>query len=504
MQYPNLVEVSWHRGMLPNFLWLSLMLGRRGDFRTIRHALAVLEAFVDDEAEIVLDGRMTSFDAVPESRRAEARDRLQREVPQATPEHFGHVLGLFKDAPGSWLYEGRAELANPDTARALALLRSIVGDLRDKQGRAATQVRVAAYVRWLLAGKTTVQRGSVFELLVRYPRGVSSEERGMVESAVRAAWMALGASGAMDAETERQWSTSFWAQCRKLTPCRARPRKDDLVMAEAQEDGPLDPEPAVQASEMRRLLESLETLGDALWNVQLGLTRDPNEDERPAVLLGLASRMYRQMADFLERPSAWAHGTSELHTRPLVETRIVSAWLVKRDDPTIFAGYIEHGLGKLKLLRDHINNDVGPNPDPEVAEMLKALDARVNVERDEWFQPVNVGAFSDVSIRRMAEEVNLKREYDLAYAPLSSSNHGEWAAVRDDDTVLCEEVLHGGHRVGRFEASSRTLGPEPAMFAFSLARDGITAIFEHLGADVAAQFEPVAHALTAALYEHDD
>jgi hypothetical protein len=135
-------------------------------------------------------------------------------------------------------------------------------------------------------------------------------------------------------------------------------------------------------------------------------------------------------------------------------------------------------------------------------EMLEHFDRRVNLETEEWSQSVNLGAaFTDVSQRGMAIQAGLKREYDLSYAPLSAENHGDWSSVRDSDTVLCAEPLHGAHRVGRFGKPSRTLRPEPVFAALSLARDGICDVFDHYGRDVRQDFDPVEQALSHAVYE---
>jgi len=118
--------------------------------------------------------------------------------------------------------------------------------------------------------------------------------------------------------------------------------------------------------------------------------------------------------------------------------------------------------------------------------MLEGLDQRVNLERDEAFQPVQLGAFADTSPRTMAIEAGLKREYDLSYAPLSSSNHGEWPTVRDNDILICDEPLHRDHRVGAFRPPSRTVSASFAFSAFELARDGITQVFAHYERDVSS------------------
>ena len=64
---------------------------------------------------------------------------------------------------------------------------------------------------------------------------------------------------------------------------------------------------------------------------------------------------------------------------------------------------------------------------------------------------------------------------------------------------MCREPLQGGHRLGAFMPSSRTLGPIAPMTAFQYARDGIAAIFDHLGMEVEDKFEPLERALRTAV-----
>jgi hypothetical protein len=279
---------------------------------------------------------------------------------------------------------------------------------------------------------------------------------------------------------------------------------DRRVPMDTTEDGPLDPEPLMHLSEISALLEALDELGRALREAQEGAIKDAAADEGSAVLLGLASRLFRLAHDFLERPSAWAPSTAPLHLRAILDTRIISAWLTVRNDPELFAAYREHGLGRLKLLREHVVADLGEDLDDEARGFVDHLDQRVNLEVDELWQSVNLGSFANKSIRDMAIEAGLKREYDLAYAPYSSVNHAEWPAVRENDTVVCAEPLHAGHRVGAFMPSGRTIGPAPAMSAYRYVRDGICEIFGHFGIDVGSHFKPVEQALRRALYRNDD
>ncbi len=503
MQFAPLTEQSWHNDMLPDFLWVALMLGQRSDWKAAYSALDVLDRFVP-EGPRVLDGRITSFALVPNEQRSAAREALCREAPHALPSAFGHVLGLYPDCPARWLYADWLEHHEPEAEIGLPLIRSLVHQHTDKRGVSETRLRMVAIARRVVHGKISHTGTGAFALAPRYPTGLTESEQAHVESIMRAAWASINGADVERHSEVADWPREFWRHNRELVRCSIPDQPEREVIDMGQKDGPVHAEPSMLLSEMRAVLTALDALGEKLRRVQLDAQREPQADEGTVVLFGLASRLYRLLYAFIERPSAWAPATAFLHLRPILDARILSAWLMHRNDPIIIAAYREHGLGRLKLLRAHIEADLGEGPDAEAREMLDSLDARVNLERDEWAQPVNLGSFADVTVRQMAIETNLKREYDLGYAPYSSESHGEWTTVRDNDTVVCNEPLHRGHRVGTFGAPSHTVGPQPVVAAFDFVRDGISAVFEHLGLDVEADFEPLDDALHAALYEAPD
>ncbi len=363
---------------------------------------------------------------------------------------------------------------------------------------------MAAISRLVTHRKLTHTGDSVMQMVPRYPNGLSEPDQRVVESVMRAAWGTMFGIEVEQDDSALVWARAFWQRNRELACCEFRVSESENPVSEDATDGPVDPEPVMQLSELRTLLGVVRILGDRLRESQLGAFATPREDDGTAVLFGMASRMYRLLVDFLDRPSSWAPATASYYLRPLVETRIVSAWLTKRNDPALVAAYREHGMGNLKLLRDHIKADFGDEPDDEARGFLEHVDSRVNLELDEWAQPVNVGAFTNTTVRQMAIECDLKRIYDLSFVPLSSENHGEWPSVRENDTTLCTEPVHGGHRIGAFESSARNIGPQAVWSALEIAEEGITSIFDHYGLDVSGEFTPVWDAFRTAMYVTED
>jgi hypothetical protein len=494
---------SWHRETLPDFLWIALMLGRRSAWAQVRRPLDILDQFVP-EGPRFLDGRLTTFALVPEERRRDAVLAVRDQTPFALPELFGQALLMFPSCPARWLYEGWLAIDEAKRDDAIGLVRSLIAENADKAGVPSTRLRFAAFGRRVRHGKFSHTGEYPLNLFPNYPHNLPKAQHAVVESTLRAMYGALAGQEADEHPEVDEWPRAFWARCRELLPCRVAAEREEIAVPDGP-DGPVDPEPLTHLSEIVAVLRALEDLGTGLQQAQQGVVSDPENDEGVAVLLGFASRIYRLAYDLIERPSAWAGGVATLHLRPLIDARITSAWLALRNDRQIFGAYREHGIGRLKLLREHVKADMADAlDDATAARFLEHLDQAVNLEIDEGFQPINLGSFTDVSTRDMAVETKLKRIYDLGYASASAANHGDWTHVRDFDTDVCTEPLHGGHRIGRFRPSVRTLSPTPARQAFALARDGITDIFKTFGVAVSELFEPAQKALNRALFAATD
>ncbi len=148
---------------------------------------------------------------------------------------------------------------------------------------------------------------------------------------------------------------------------------------------------------------------------------DPISDE---VRLGLAARQVRMLYRLVEDPNLWTDENAPHHLRSMVDARITTAWLLWKNDPEMYARYKAYGQGKLKLLKLNFADAVEQSGfSRSNEEALKRLEAAVNEDTMEEFQPIFVTAnFADRPIRKMAEDVGLKDLYDLSYSPLPVSH----------------------------------------------------------------------------------
>ncbi len=118
MQFDNLKTISWHHEMLPDFLWIAMMMGRRSDWRAVYGPLDVLDRFVP-EGDRIADGRLCSFALVPKGTELRRGKPIRNETPHALPTALGHALALFPTCPASWLFADPSEHRNPDPAIGL-------------------------------------------------------------------------------------------------------------------------------------------------------------------------------------------------------------------------------------------------------------------------------------------------------------------------------------------------------------------------------------------------
>jgi hypothetical protein len=193
-------------------------------------------------------------------------------------------------------------------------------------------------------------------------------------------------------------------------------------------------------------------------------------------------------------PELWTNEMAPHVMRSLVDGRIITAWLLDKNDPELYRRYKDYGLGKRKLfklkLEELMDSDRLAADDDDRA-LHERLEAEVNQDVMEELVKIDVGgSFSGKNIRQMALDVGLAELYSLSYQPLSTEAHGEWGSLIASDLRHCGNPLHRYHRLGTFDTSNESyvhLGW--VRNGSELARDAITTIFDSYGADVRPSFE---------------
>jgi hypothetical protein len=298
-----------------------------------------------EEATHTVDGRLTSFESIPEEVREPILTRLQRlDVYElAFTEEFAHALGMYPAAPGRWVLRpwlNRDLSVSWETARGY--LSPVVVDSRDGRGRVATRAKAIVVGRQVKAGRIMFHEGLdlPFDLMHKYPFGLNEDEMQRVDSFSRATYMAVIGAGEskMDPSLSELWAQDSWRSNWRIFPCIAN---EDSVRS-INDSGSI-----VEAR--TRFASYVESLHVKFLDV--ATRTDPNlyEPDRYEVLSGIVSRALPLAAALAQTPSSWSSEQGSPSIRSLVESLIVLRWLVKRDDPTQYSRFKEYGRGRLKL-----------------------------------------------------------------------------------------------------------------------------------------------------------
>ena len=132
----------------------------------------------------------------------------------------------------------------------------------------------------------------------------------------------------------------------------------------------------------------------------------------------------------------------------MVDTHLTLAWII-RDPLSRARQFIRHGLGQYKLFLEHVKvNLQAEGMSVEEVESLLAPGLRwLESQRFSDITEVNIGAWSGLNARQMAEEVGLLDFYNSTYTPFSAASHSMWHHIGRLNLRRCDSPLHRFHQV---------------------------------------------------------
>jgi hypothetical protein len=165
------------------------------------------------------------------------------------------------------------------------------------------------------------------------------------------------------------------------------------------------------------------------------------------VLGGLMARQVTLATQLAQSPNTWNGHLAPVILRAMTDVYITFAW-IWGDDDVRAQTYITYGLGQLKLQLEHLTAHVeARGEDPTTHPLIQAHRRALEVERLSAFTEVNIGSWSGIDTRKMAEEAGCLDLYRFAYSPFSRAAHSMWPHVSQYNLKPCVNPLHRMHRV---------------------------------------------------------
>lgn len=144
-------------------------------------------------------------------------------------------------------------------------------------------------------------------------------------------------------------------------------------------------------------------------------------------------------------PTIWNSHIAPILHRTMADTYITFAWIL--NDPIDRAKkYIYYGLGQNKLILEHRK---AKHKDADVIDQKinDAYEGWANTQRYTFLTDVNIGSWSGISTRKMAEEAGCLDFYNYVYITFSPATHSMWNHVGRFNVMPCQNPLHKYHLV---------------------------------------------------------
>ncbi|MCH7497685.1 MAG: hypothetical protein IH971_07525 [Candidatus Marinimicrobia bacterium] len=187
--------------------------------------------------------------------------------------------------------------------------------------------------------------------------------------------------------------------------------------------------------------------------------KDFAENEVHEVIGGLLARQATLFIKMSQSPPMWNWHMGPLILRTMVDTHIAIAWILE-DRLERSRKYIHFGLGQTKLEIEHRKKQLEEEgPDKEAQQFIDVLEAWLNSQRWSFLTEVNIGRWSGISTREMAEDAGITDFYNYCFMPFSAGTHSQWHHIARMNLNHCNNPLHRYHRLPAINDDHTTIEP---------------------------------------------
>jgi hypothetical protein len=174
---------------------------------------------------------------------------------------------------------------------------------------------------------------------------------------------------------------------------------------------------------------------------------DLSNREMYEVIGALVARQVTLAAQLAASPGIWNGHVAPLILRSMTDNYINLAWIFV-DPLDRSRKFMLFGLGQEKLQLEHQKARLAKEgKDADKDDSIKKWEDWLNTQRYTFLTEVNIGSWSGIDTRKMAEEANCIDIYNYAYAPFSAATHNMWNHIAKYNLAPCPNVLHRFHKI---------------------------------------------------------
>lgn len=426
MAIPNIQLASWINDRLPEVIWAAVLISHMPRDNALSLFRRVASCAKELEREDLQAPGDITHTGISEMNLENARELIAMICRDDFARRILRCLVLLEDLPARQLWlDALGNEQDPDgwetSAQAVALT-------LDHQSQEATDCRWLKVLFLILKGQIKFTAGiprSMPEEILDYPHVGDMHS---VRPSIRAM------EGGLElARKTTSWSSAFWSQCIKATPCG--PLKFQDPARELKPGTTLPLVSSAYAQVVRHANETRTTTGlDAKHEIAFGTALFSLGVLRDLLGIGVGQQIIGRVG-----------------LRTLLECYVTLSYLAKHDSAETWQSYRTYGAGQTKLAFLKLAG----SDSRQTSVSTETLERLANEDMWQDLVSVNLGHWTNSNLRSLSEEAAVKETYDRFYPWTSTYAHGHWGAIRDASFEVCGNPLHRLHRIPR--ASTRTL-----------------------------------------------
>ena len=430
---------SWAVEMVPEFIWISLLIDSLGAKlgTELANKFSLLASNIYPKEPKPLFASMSSFLDLTGVDKEAILANLEPSMKTQLCHSLNPLNTLCEDQSLSFLYHDKLA-SKSETSKDFP---NLLERLYDRFSKVSVLTMATTQYCGLTQGKIILVENLAdkvkndFRQIVDYPKTEASKAAG---ASFRAA-SAMFTYGWKDDDSEghENWLQYFWEQVAGFGSCK------QAETINTNEPVPEDPFGKIVISfrnaSKKDLKERLDNWGFDLNNI-----------EGYEVVGALLARQTTLAIDLASAPNIWTPHTAPLILRAMADVHIAMVWLFG-DLPSRAKQFVDDGLGVIKLEIEHRKReqldakecgDVG-----DYQNRIDYLESWINSQRIYDLVEVNLGSWSGLTTRKMAEEADCLDFYNYVFQPFSSAVHSNWAHVSQFNTIYCENPAHRFHKL---------------------------------------------------------
>jgi uncharacterized protein DUF5677 len=425
-------EVDYIERIIPELAWIRYFIVTLGERHGIHTALKLIK-----EASLLETWKghskfsfQSAYRRLSEDHWQKLQTRLKEEgILQSCQDALAAFVRCYPTDNAFAGLLGDAQIAAPSD-EDIQFARDVVRSLFDRRAKPASAVQSVVLVSELEAGSLKFTSAIRFPDLNAIFSDFESEASQHACSHVRIQTNFIFMFA--DEEIGNAWARYFWNRGKDLAPIKSE-------IAISTETYAADAHPLVKFSiDYEKYAWELV---DEIWSK---LPIDIYADECFSVLGALLARQCNFATTLASNYFLWDFRTGPLFLRAMTDAYIAAAWILK--DPTDRARkFILYGLGQEKLRIEHFKSILHKHEPDDRRVFEKVIEGRerwLDNQHFSFLQHVDVGSWSGISTREMAEQAGCINLYNFAYTPWSFVAHGTWNHIASYDAVPSREPLH--------------------------------------------------------------